>query len=169
MSFRGEGVLQDYKAAREMICKGADLGDPDAQFNCGGLLAQGQGGEKDQAKALAFYEKAAGQGHIGAMNALAFAYRDGAGVPKDAAKARSWFEKAARKGNPVGLYEMGALYESGAAGGAPDLAKAHLYYNLASARHHPQASEALQRVSAALPPEAVEKAQAEARAWKAVP
>jgi TPR repeat protein len=63
---------------------------------------------------------------------------------------------------------MGGLYEAGQS--VPrDLGKAHLYYNLASARHHPQAGEALQRVSAALTPDEIERAQAEARAWKATP
>jgi uncharacterized protein len=58
------------------------------------------------------------------------------------------------------------MYEGG--GPTPrDLIKAHMYYNLASARQHPQAFEALQRVSAAMAPEDVEKAQAEARSWKA--
>ena len=73
MSFRGEGVLQEYKAAREAICKGADLGEADAQFNCAGLLVQGQGGSKDVAKAMSYYAKASDQGHIGAMNALGMA------------------------------------------------------------------------------------------------
>ena len=63
---------------------------------------------------------------------------------------------------------MGALFESGAAG-APDPVKAHVSYNLASARGHPGAAEALQRVSAALTPADIERAQAEARAWKAAP
>jgi len=83
-------------------------------------------------------------------------------------KARIYFDKAAAKGNPVGLYEIGLLYEAGT--GVPrDLIKAHLYFNLASARQHPQANEAMQRISAQLTAEEVEKAQAEARAWKATP
>jgi uncharacterized protein len=166
MSFRGEGVLQDYKAARETICKGADLGEADAEFNCANLLAQGHGGPKDMGKAMTYYAKASDHGHIGAMNTLGFAYRDGANGAKDLEKARSYFEKAATKGNPVGLFEIASMYEAGNPV-SKDLGKAHLYYNLAAARQHPQASAALQRLSEALSAEDIEKAQSEARSWKA--
>jgi TPR repeat protein len=115
---------------------------------------------------MTYYGKAADRGHIGAMNALGFAYRDGATGTKDLEKARTYFDKAAAKGNPVGLYEVATMYEAGNPV-SKDLMKAHLYYNLASARQHPQAGEALQRISAVLAPEEIEKAQAQARAWKA--
>jgi hypothetical protein len=42
-----------------------------------------------------------------------------------------------------------------------------LYYNLAAARQHPNASEALQRVSAEMSAEDIAKAQADAKAWRA--
>ncbi len=66
----------------------------------------------------------------------------------------------------MALFELGAAYEAGRA--VPrDLAKAHLYYNLASARQHPGAAAALQRVTAQLSDDQVAKAQAAAKAWKA--
>jgi TPR repeat protein len=168
MHFRGEDVLQDYDAAREMICKAADLGDADGAFNCAGLYADGRGVAKDAAKAFAYYRKAAEQRHIGAEVALGFAYLQGSGTDKDPAGAKAAFEAAASRGNPVALFQLGAMYETGAPV-ARDLTMAHLYYNLASARQYSAANEALQRVTAAMDPQAVEAAQTKAKQWKAVP
>ena len=165
MHYRGEaGVLQDYEAARTDLCKAADLGEKDAMFNCAEIYEDGSHAEKKPDLALKYYQKAADAGHIGALNVLGLLYRDGKDVPKDAAKSRGYFEKSAAKGNPVGLYELGELAEAD-----KNLAKAHIYYNLASARNHPRAPAALQRVSAALSLADVAKAQTEARTWKAVP
>lgn len=50
-----------------------------------------------------------------------------------------------------------------------DLSCAHLYYNLAAARQHPGASDALQRVSMQIAPAEIAKAQTDAKAWKATP
>lgn len=165
MHYRGEaGVLQDFEAARIDICKAADLGEKDAMFNCAEIYADGQHAPKNAELALKYYQKAADQGHIGALNVLGILYRDGKDVQKDAAKAKAFFEKSAAKGNPVGLFELGQLAEAD-----KDLVKAHVDYNLASARNHPRAAEALQRVSAQMPPTDVIKAQSEARSWKAAP
>ena len=46
------------------------------------------------------------QGHLGATNALGFAYRDGLGVGADLPRAQGYFERAAAKGNPVALFEL---------------------------------------------------------------
>lgn len=179
MQFRGEaGVLQDFAAARETLCKAADLGENDARFNCAEMWADGKGGPKDPQKALQLYQNAAENGHIGAMNVLGLMYRDGLGVAKDAAKSQGYFERSAAKGNPVGLFEIGRLAESAyqtrkaagqAAEASGELVKAHLDYNLATARSHPMAAEALQRVSALMSDDEVRKAQSLAKEWKAAP
>lgn len=167
MHFRGEaGSLQDFQEARTKICKAGELGEKDGLFNCAEMTMEGKGGPKDAAKAMELYQKAADGGHIGALNVLGLAHRDGVGVAKDFAKARSYFETSASKGNPVGLYELGRMFEEGRTV-AKDLAKAHLYYNLAGARSHPAAAEALKRVAAVLSPADLEKAQLDARTWKA--
>lgn len=168
MHYRGEGVLQDYKAAAEMICKAADLGDSDAQYNCAGLYAEGKGVAKDFGKALPYYKKAADAGHIGALNSLAFLYAKGAdGIAPNLTQAQGYFEKVASRGNPVGLFELAQMYEVGQPM-AKDLIKAHMYYNLAAARQLPAASVGLERVSNQLSTTDIEKAQADAKAWKPV-
>lgn len=168
MHFRGEGVLQDYKAAFEMICKAADLKDTDAAFNCAGLYSEGRGTAKDQVKANNYYQIAAEKNHIGALIALALQYKNGTnGTEKDLKKAYTYFKKAASRGNPLALYEIGLMYEQGSP--IPqDLVKAHLYFNLASARQLPTATIALERITQKLKIEEVEKAQTLAKEWKAV-
>jgi len=178
MQYKGEaGVLQDYAAARETLCKAAAMGDADAQFNCAEMWFEGKAGPKDVTKALPLYLKAAEGGHIGALNLLGLIYRDGIGVTTDAARSRDYFARAAAKGNPVGLYETGRAaeeaYRAGKADGKADasaeLIKAHMFYNLAGARNHPGAAVALQRLSAVMSESDLAKAQADARAWKATP
>jgi uncharacterized protein len=166
--FRGEaGTLQNFKEAQKNLCKSADIGDKDGQFNCAELYSEGKGVDKNAKKAVEYYEKAALQNHIGALNILGIKYRDGLDVAKDAGKARSYFEKSGSRGNPVGLFELGQMFEQGVST-AKDISKAHLYYNLANARNHPKAGEALGRVSAGMSAADMDKAQNDAGLWKAV-
>jgi|MDSY01.1.fsa_nt_gb TPR repeat protein len=71
-------------------------GNACAQARLGYAYQHAQGGlAKDYAMALAWYEKAAEQGHQVAMNNLGTLYAlGGHGVPKDEATAASWFDKA---------------------------------------------------------------------------
>jgi len=166
MHYRGElGVLQDQDTAKKFLCGAADAGDKDAQFNCAELIASAVPADGDMKPALAYYEKAAAQNHIGALNTVAMIYKAGKGVKPDLDKARKYFEDTASRGNPIGLFELGLMNERGAPM-TKNLAKAHLYYNLANARQHPDAAAALQRVSPQMASEDVARAQAEARGWK---
>jgi uncharacterized protein len=65
------------------------------------LYHEGWGVDQDYTQARQWYEKAAAQGHAGAMNNLGFLYENGSGVGKDYAQARQWFEKAAALGSNV--------------------------------------------------------------------
>jgi|GEM_PF-752072 len=170
MHFRGEGVLQDFEMARAMICEAAEAGDRDALFNCAGMLAEGLGLADDEdpqeaaGRAFEHYRAAAQAGHIGAMNALAYAHLDGAIPDASLDAATAHFEQAAALGNPVALFELGALYEAGALGEI-DLVTAHKHYNLAAARRHPDAGAALARVTDQLSSEQLRTAQRAARDW----
>lgn len=167
MYYRGEiGVLQNFKLAKENICKAADLGNKNAMFNCAEMYASGKGVEADKKQALSYYEKAAKAKHIGAFNTLGLMYKRGNGVDKDLNKSLSYFEQTAELGNAYGLFELGSFYETGLS--VPkDLVKAHQYYNLASSRGHPKASQALQRITSAMTAKQVNEAQAQAQSWKA--
>jgi TPR repeat protein len=63
------------------------------------MMAEGEGGPKDEAGVRALFEKAAAQGHAEALVwAGSFAQR-GVGGPEDTARAKDYFSKAAALGN----------------------------------------------------------------------
>ncbi|PTQ75471.1 tetratricopeptide repeat protein [Celeribacter persicus] len=168
MHYRGEaGVAQDYEQAARLFGLAAEQGDRNALFNLGKLYFEGEGVEKDAGQAIAYYRQAAEKDHILALNTLGALYRMGAKSPEDTARARAYFERSAAFGNAVGLFEMARLIlEEGT--DAPHQVEAHMYLNLASARSHPNAPEALQELTAAMTQEDVEAAQQKARAFVAL-
>ena len=77
----------------------AEANNEHAQFNLGGMLERGRGVAKDEAEAVAWYRKAAVQGHAGAQFNLGVMLAQGLGVAKDEAEAVAWFRKAAGQGH----------------------------------------------------------------------
>ncbi len=82
----------------------AEEGDMAAQFEMGMAYDCGTGVEKDPAKALDWYRKAAAQGKGYAMIQIAHHYEAGSGVEKNIATAAEWFKKAqtTREGSAAG-------------------------------------------------------------------
>lgn len=80
----------------------AKLGESSGMFDLAQDFAKGRGTRADAVAARAWYERAADQGHVGAMLALAEAYRSGGlDLTPDAALAASWEAKAeATRGGP---------------------------------------------------------------------
>jgi hypothetical protein len=72
----------------------AQDGDAEGQFQMGMACDSGDGVEKDTAKALDWYRKAAAQGNGSAMIQIAHHYQAGSGVEKNIAMAKEWFQKA---------------------------------------------------------------------------
>ncbi|WP_150526563.1 tetratricopeptide repeat protein [Roseibium sediminis] len=165
MHYRGEaGIHQDYQEAARLFRIAADKGDRNALFNLGKMTFEGAGVPKDVKLALAFYKKAAEQDHILALNTLGALYLAGASGEADKVRARRYFERSASFGNAVGLFEVArVILEEGTA--AQNLINAHTYLNLASARSHPRAPQALQELTALMSPEEVLQAQAQARSF----
>lgn len=83
---RPDGVKENLRLAEN--------GDAAGQFHMGMAYDSGTGVEKDLAKALDWYRKAAAQGHGNAMIQLGHHYEAGSGVGKDTTMAAEWFEKA---------------------------------------------------------------------------
>lgn len=86
------GALDDVK-------KMAASGDAEAQFILGACYAEGLGVRKNVPEAVKLYEKAAGQGHILAVNNYAVYLAKGDGVEADIGKARILLERARKGGN----------------------------------------------------------------------
>jgi TPR repeat protein len=90
--------------------KAVTTGDRKAMYTLGCRYEHGDGTEKDLARAIAWYEKAARAGSIQGMNRLGEMYRDGDGVANDYGIAQSWFEKAAAVGSSDAMNNLGLMY-----------------------------------------------------------
>jgi len=69
--------------------------------------------EKDYAKAVELFDKAAAQGHARAMYNLGICYYDGHGVDVDLKTAAEWYEKAAALGHVKAQFNIGICYLHG--------------------------------------------------------
>lgn len=78
----GEGVRQDIALAIEKYCKGARLGDAEAQYQIGWIYANGRGVARDDALASYFFSLAARQGNADAQRMLKFVGHEAAPPPK---------------------------------------------------------------------------------------
>jgi uncharacterized protein len=142
---KGQGVAQDFDAARALLEKAAALGDSLAMSNLGSMYGAGIGVKADFVAARGWYEKAAAAGSGEAMYQLGLMAQDGDGATKDEAAAKSWFEKAAVTEHPAALFSLGTYAEEGRAG-AKDIAAAIEYYKRAAAFGDEEAQAALERL-----------------------
>ena len=100
----------------------------------------GDGVQLDNTKARQNFERAAAQGHAGAMNRLGLIHKDGAGVVQSYVTARQWFERAIALGETNAMTNLGVLHQEGH--GVPqDYAKALQWYEKAAALGHEVAME----------------------------
>lgn len=158
-----EGLLQDFEAAREYVCKAAELGFEDAHFNCGEMLALGRGGDQDLNAAVEHFKIAAEAGNIGALNRLGDIYRDATFDGQSPAQSASYFEQAAMRGNMNGLFEYASALEAGFDGKDASPMQAHVFFNIAKMAGHPSAGQELARLSGNLSAEDLAQAQSMAR------
>jgi uncharacterized protein len=82
-------------AAPPGIEQTAERGDLDAQYRLGEKYMYGQGADKDVARGLAWWRKAAAHGHIQAQWQLGFVHEMGRVVPRDDRQAAAWYRRAA--------------------------------------------------------------------------
>ena len=94
----GGAAPSDPARARELLAKAAAT-NAEAQYQLGLMLADGTGGEKDEAGARALFEKAAAQNHPGALLQMGAFTEAGRGGPKDAAAAKAYYQRAADLGD----------------------------------------------------------------------
>ena len=95
------------------IMKAAEQGDAEAQFNLGGLYADGDGVPQDDKQAVDWYRKAAEQGYADAQNNLGVMYAKGRGVPQDDKQAAEWYKKAAEQGDAYAQASLSVKYAYG--------------------------------------------------------
>jgi TPR repeat protein len=106
--FRGEGVKQDFAAARRLHAEAAERGVLDAQFELSLLLAQGIGGKRDARGAARWEAKAAAAGHSRAC--LNLASRLASKKKPDYTGAIQWYERAADGGSAEAAARLCKMY-----------------------------------------------------------
>jgi localization factor PodJL len=96
------------------------------------LYERGQGIAADSAKAVHWYEMAAGQGNRKAMHNLAVAYASSPAAKRNMTESARWFTKAAGLGLSDSQFNLAVLYERGE--GVPQsLTDAYKWYAIAAA------------------------------------
>jgi len=94
----GGGAPADPARSRELLGRAAET-NAEAQYQLGLMLSEGSGGEKDDVKARALFEKAAAQNHPAALERMGAFAAEGRGGPKDSSAAKAYYERAAALGD----------------------------------------------------------------------
>lgn len=107
--------------AIEYYRKAADAGSAEGQFGLGSMIAAGEGVKKDLVEGRKWILKAAEQGHIQAIGAIAQAYLTGdLAIPESARngeEALRWIRLAAEKNYLPAMEALVKAYENGGAYG----------------------------------------------------
>ncbi|HTR87849.1 MAG TPA: tetratricopeptide repeat protein [Reyranella sp.] len=105
------------------------------------VFAEGLAGTpRNDAKAVALFQKAAEAGNRRAQLDLGVLYLRGQGVTRDLLQARAWLEKAASDDNPYALYTLGRALEETEGAAAADPTRAADLYRRAAEKGHPLAA-----------------------------
>jgi hypothetical protein len=141
----GQVPEADRRTTCDWFREQAVAGDLAAAFNLALCLAEGIGVTRDDAEALAWFERAAAsvpaaQYWCGRMHA------EGRGCPPDPVAARAWFLRAAEQGNADAEVVAGEMLFNGRGGPADKQAALALFRRAADAGH-PGAIYALKVVS----------------------
>jgi TPR repeat protein len=127
----------------QALLAAADQGDADAQALVGRAYDGGAAGFPDDPfTSAAYYQAAAEQGQVMAINNLGFMYDIGRGVPEDPVTAAYYFAVAADLGSAFGQSNLASMYVDGRGVEQSD-AEAFRLYRLASDRGHPPAQAGL--------------------------
>ncbi len=109
MSRTGGGAWSSVKELEQA----AAGGNPRAQAQLGEMLLRGDGGAKDERRAVELLERAARAGQAGAAFRIGMLLMSGeSGVAKDPARALSYFRAAAAGGEKEAFFNIGAAYGS---------------------------------------------------------
>jgi TPR repeat protein len=131
MLVEGRGLDADPAEGRVWLARAADAGVVDAQVMLGEMMVNGRGGSRDDDAALALFNKAARQGHAGAMFALGV-LADGSREVANRAAAQDWFRQAAEQGHSYAALMLGRYLARGLAG-ITDLVEARRWLEAARA------------------------------------
>jgi TPR repeat protein len=134
---------KDYERAYEILKPLADQGNSDAQVTLGLMYDYGHGVERDPARAIEWYTRAAEQGIPLIQHDLGVKYFQGQeGIPQDYLEAAKWWEQAANAGLSDSQFNLGLMYYRGL-GLEQDYAKASELFLRAAEQDHANAQYSL--------------------------
>jgi hypothetical protein len=127
--------------ALQALQRAADAGSAEGAHRLALVFAEGTGGTpRDDARALALFEKAAAAGHHRAQINVGTLYFRGQGTPRDLVRARAWLEKAAAQEDPYALYALGRAMDESEGQAMADPVRAADLYRRAAQLGHPLAA-----------------------------
>jgi len=117
----------------------ARSGDPTASYGIGKIYRLGQGLRyRDFEKAVYWYQRAAGRGHVPAQYELARLQFEGLMVPRDIDEMMFWLWRAALSGHAESQIMLGVVYEYGEPGVAANPMEALKWYLIAARNGTPK-------------------------------
>src|SRR5439155_8344249 len=110
----------DHKRALKLFRLSAAKGHPLAPAEVGGMVAQGQGCDADEAEgerlirsAMPAVRRLAEAGNSYAQDLLGVAMAVGLGIERDEKEALRWHRLAAAQGNGCAMYNLAVMYQAG--------------------------------------------------------
>jgi uncharacterized protein len=146
-------AAQNFNTAFVIFRSLAQNGVVRAQAFMGLMFESEQGVKRDFEAARAWYQKAADQGDLMAINNLANLFEEGtSATPQDYRKALELYRTAALNGYAPSQLKLGGIYANGR-GGARDLVEAYAWFTLAARQGNGLAQSNLQAVIRQLTPD----------------
>jgi len=106
------------------------------------MYAEGKGVSKDNAEAVKWFRKSAGQGNSAGEANLGKMFARGIGVSRDYAEAMKWYRRSAEQGDSVSQFLIGLDYAVGA-GGTKDQSEAAKWFRKAAEQGNADAQASL--------------------------
>jgi TPR repeat protein len=164
----------DYATALAEWQSVAGSGDATASYGIGQIYRLGKGVPyRDFEKAVYWYQRAAGRGHIPAQYEVARIQFEGLVVPRDIDEMMYWLWRAALSGHAESEVMLGAVYEYGEPGINANLTEALKWYLIAARQGSPdlqsRVTKLADRVRAKMAPAQIDAANWLAEQWVAEP
>jgi hypothetical protein len=169
MYANGNGVPQDFSAARKWYLFASEHGNPAGEFNLALAYQRGLGTPVDMPTALRWYELAASHNYAPAKLSLGILYLNGNGVTRDKAEAVRLIRASAIDGFPFAQIILAGIYGEGV-DVPPDDGIAYEWASLAASKLVGIPQQLAQRerdgVAKSLNPAELTVAQAATAQWK---
>jgi TPR repeat protein len=148
-------MAKDVVEASKWMRKSASQGFPEAQYQFGLSLANGDGIPKNYSEAIDWLTKAANQGNLVHQRTLGKVYAAGEITPKDHNLASHWLSSAAKQGDALSQHELAMSLEQ-----LGDKVNAYSWWLIAHAQGNEDAKNLLELAESMLDEKLVAEAQA---------